>query len=1178
MGEPRVLSSSSSLSDMERVRAAARYTAFGPHAMACAHVVVAATTTTAAAAAAVPSSSRRNHDNTHHETAATRDDDDTTTKVALVGPHGIAVVSAHCPQTLLSVWQHYAPSSSSNNTNKNNNTNNHQTKDSFVVAFSSHSQILAYASGAADAGVLLWDCSGTRLEPLLGRLPLSHVTSLTWKSPHILFTSSSSSNNNNNPNNTSGGGGTDVCAWNIQSSLVRPSRRYTFGSNHNNNNNNNNTNTSKGVAAVAAHGPWTALLDVDGTVRLYHDTPTHHDASSATAAAAGSTSSVVAPVATWQAFRHVGMGLAAIPNINSNSNSNSNSNNGNKGKKQDNLSVKWMTWGMDAPFSSSSSRGMDGTNNTDNNGNPNNNKNEEQEDTSVVVKVWSPPAATEHETSETDDSPQWKETSSPWNNNRPYRQVAQFTTPQLHCARVCPPPFSGIVTVGATTPPPPSTTTTTAATANSNQTHHSSNVWSSWRAELWQLVAVSDDSDDDDDDDDSHDSGDNHDNNKDRWFGVRRVASFGNDPRAIPPFLGSHPSHDAMDHEFVGPLLAADLAIAATRTTTTASAIIDANNSANDDPEYGYTHHDAQKDVGEKNGSTELVLCCLSQQGYLTTHAIPEASLVPSSTRTRVAVLQPHHALSSERVTPRVYRHVNGDATTLRASALRAAAALSHDEAPLTFEPLIPNSTNINTNSNNWSSHMSPSVARDDAHHINNSNNNALYAHPFSSSSPPSSSPPPELLEDVILATLSSRGGGGNGEGGSGSGIGLMQFDIELEKADGSSLNETDRDEAALDPASIAAAAAAASAHKRSASMSSPQTPTSSSSSAAAAAASSPTVTRPSTEVPIDPFQARRVPCPRLCGASFGMGGGGLVSFHNGHVGQMWTWFQSDPAFSSGGGTTLGVPNESTTTTTKMLSQTRLQASNPKQGGGSTPTNDTDEAAAKAKAKLVQSKCPRTMLDLIRMTAAAKVAQWGNDSDDASSSSSSSSSSMATDASRSSDEEESVQDDDDDDDDAEGSLGSSGETQSLQRLESSVLRKPVSPEPANKLKKKSRDFLGGPSIEPLAPVVEYTHEHDNIMLNGQCPEFANHWQLGPWWLTDDGDSPEAVPGDAFQNTFRGVRPSTSRTLRPNNNAANNDGKTTVVTKRWSSNADESLEDDSFGKPIGNLAVLYEVAR
>jgi len=67
--------------------------------------------------------------------------------------------------------------------------------------------------------------------------------------------------------------------------------------------------------------------------------------------------------------------------------------------------------------------------------------------------------------------------------------------------------------------------------------------------------------------------------------------------------------------------------------------------------------------------------------------------------------------------------------------------------------------------------------------------------------------------------------------------------------------------------------------------------------------------------------------------------------------------------------------------------------------------------------------------------------------------------------------------------------------------------------------------------------------------------------------TDDGDSPEAVPGDAFQNTFRGVRPSTSRTLHPNNNAGNDDGKTTVVTKRWSSNRDESLEDDSFAASL-----------
>ena len=39
-------------------------------------------------------------------------------------------------------------------------------------------------------------------------------------------------------------------------------------------------------------------------------------------------------------------------------------------------------------------------------------------------------------------------------------------------------------------------------------------------------------------------------------------------------------------------------------------------------------------------------------------------------------------------------------------------------------------------------------------------------------------------------------------------------------------------------------------------------------------------------------IETQRVPCPRLCGATFGSGNGGLVVFHNGEVKKMWNWYQ----------------------------------------------------------------------------------------------------------------------------------------------------------------------------------------------------------------------------------------------------------------------------------------------
>ena len=42
----------------------------------------------------------------------------------------------------------------------------------------------------------------------------------------------------------------------------------------------------------------------------------------------------------------------------------------------------------------------------------------------------------------------------------------------------------------------------------------------------------------------------------------------------------------------------------------------------------------------------------------------------------------------------------------------------------------------------------------------------------------------------------------------------------------------------------------------------------------------------------LENIESGRVPCPPLCGASFGFGHGGLVMFHNGEINKMWNWYQ----------------------------------------------------------------------------------------------------------------------------------------------------------------------------------------------------------------------------------------------------------------------------------------------
>ena len=108
-------------------------------------------------------------------------------------------------------------------------------------------------------------------------------------------------------------------------------------------------------------------------------------------------------------------------------------------------------------------------------------------------------------------------------------------------------------------------------------------------------------------------------------------------------------------------------------------------------------------------------------------------------------------------------------------------------------------------------------------------------------------------------------------------------------------------------------------------------------------------------------IETERIPCPRLCGASFGPGNGGLAIFHNGDVKKMWVWYKradnvrgvpglkGDAAFADSEG--LGVVSNSTATPSSSSLSTRV--------GG------TQQQA-------VSRSGPKTLKELINMTSTAK--------------------------------------------------------------------------------------------------------------------------------------------------------------------------------------------------------------
>ena len=260
----------------------------------------------------------------------------------------------------------------------------------------------------------------------------------------------------------------------------------------------------------------------------------------------------------------------------------------------------------------------------------------------------------------------------------------------------------------------------------------------------------------------------------------------------------------------------------------------------------------------------------------------------------------------------------------------------------------------------------------------------------------------------------------------------------------------------------------------------------------------------------IDPFKAMNVPCPRLCGARFGRGGGGMIVFHNGDVKTLWSWFQTDQ-----------------TPGADVKQQQRQNESVEVDFHGRVAPVAPSARRTSLSAKMQQS--PRTMLDLMRMNTAAKIAQWGvegtdDDSDsDKDADRSDDESGVSDDSSHSSSESEEFESFFLQQTTAEGGVGDEStasalnmatapsRTASLMMREKSDDAMVLSSSPPShrfSLKRSGRKFSTGPDLgdafinptDHLAPVVIFTLQHDAIIMNDQCPELADGMEFGPWGL------------------------------------------------------------------------------
>ena len=232
-----------------------------------------------------------------------------------------------------------------------------------------------------------------------------------------------------------------------------------------------------------------------------------------------------------------------------------------------------------------------------------------------------------------------------------------------------------------------------------------------------------------------------------------------------------------------------------------------------------------------------------------------------------------------------------------------------------------------------------------------------------------------------------------------------------------------------------------------------------------------------------------RIPCPRLCGAVFSPGVGGLSVFHNGSVKQMWDWYDGRNEASR----VAPVP--------KLVVQ---------------DSDVVDSRALSSKPHEQQKHFPRSLQDLHSMTIAAKEAQWGDQDSGVSSDSYEIVGEPFyeddSDASLDSNEVQLPETTFESDTKTSASLHSNL-SDSQRAMHNSGNTMDVSDGNENRTKNASDRFIVA-SSDLLAPVAWITRAYEKLALHGQSQFLASHWELGPW------DGSESLRLDDFKENNR----------------------------------------------------------
>lgn len=734
---------------------------------------------------------------------------------------------------------------------------------------SSRIQNLAFEPGMLLAasrgnGLLLWDASGHSLSPLLGRLAVEDSNSTTNLNDVICSIAWKSSDTICMSN------ASYTSLWDLRSSLGSKTSQPAVRFGH-------TAANAVSLIQVACSDEHCATMDASGLVRVYDLRMT----------GSNNNNSMKPRVLThFPAFYHAGIGLSSFQTSSD--------------------ETYWMTWGLDAPKSD------------------------------AVVKLWSTTATTkeEVETAAVDSDTYWHmdgadhRSSLQQSSQVKSTQVAQFTMPNLACARVCPAPYfeNSIVTVGP-----------------------SSRGGGGFKAELWKLTV--------DDDEEASETTDT--------FGVEKVLSFVQDLSEL-------------NDTSIGPLRGAELALC-------------------------------------QDGDWELLLCCMSEDGFVTTSAITEAPNLDGTSTTRGG------GVSNLRFFPQERRL---SSTVDAASALKSIGDSGHGRHPL-------DDSRHGYGGLSSSQHQPSSQHASSLSSFHQNHHHQQQPHP---ESPVKTSADRSLdISDSKYIPSTRSGDGGDG----------MPFDMDnvgLLIAPSPMM---------IEPSSVATITGAETDAKRG------------------------TKKRVTSD---------RVPCPRLCGATFSPGAGGLICFNNGEIHKMWSWYQKNESRRKSSGQLRSSPDLSLNNTLKY---------------------------------------PRLKKDLDDMTKAAKDAQWGENSDD-------------------DDQEQDTNESEESIDDLFEDLSSEEEgdaamievihAQSQEAVDGDIYEtyfgsheKPVAlptatappkviegdasnnnGRPTDEVLQTERQrqrqsiLFDGPSSDVLAPIVHITYDTSARIFNGQSVELAEQLILGDW--------------------------------------------------------------------------------